>query len=80
MPNIKLNDPYVNFLLPATDGINYSLDLPSLGKIKVVIFLLDFNLSNWSNICDLIGAIPAPPPINNISKLLSLAKKSPNGP
>ncbi len=38
MPNIKLNDPYVNFLLPATDGINYSLDLPSLGKIKVVIF------------------------------------------
>ncbi len=38
MPNIKLNDPYINFLLPATDGQNYSLDLPSLGKIKIVIF------------------------------------------
>jgi len=38
MPNIKLSDPYINFLLPATDGKNYSLDLSSLGKIKVVIF------------------------------------------
>ncbi len=38
MPNIKLNDPYINFLLPATDGQNYSLDLSSLGEIKVVIF------------------------------------------
>ena len=38
MPNIKLNDPYVNFLLTGTDGKNYSLDMTSLGKIKVVIF------------------------------------------
>ena len=38
MPNIKLNDPYVNFKLPSTSEESYSLDRPSLGEIKVVIF------------------------------------------
>jgi hypothetical protein len=38
MPNIKLNAPYVNFILPATSDESYSLDHPSLGEIKVVIF------------------------------------------
>ena len=36
MPNIKLNDPYVNFKLPSTSEESYSLDRPSLGEIKVV--------------------------------------------
>ena len=30
--------------------------------------------------CDRIGAIPAPPPMNTISALVSFAKNSPNGP
>ena len=30
--------------------------------------------------CDLIGAIPAPPPTKTISFGVSLAKNSPNGP
>ncbi|MBO83009.1 MAG: thioredoxin family protein [Actinobacteria bacterium] len=38
MPNIKINEPYLNFLLPSTEGKDYSLDMPSLGEIKVVIF------------------------------------------
>jgi len=38
MPNIKLNDPYVNFLLPSTDGNDVSLDMASLGEYKLVIF------------------------------------------
>ena len=27
MSNLKLNDPYVNFLLPSTDGNDISLDM-----------------------------------------------------
>ena len=38
MPNIKLNDPYVNFLLPSTDGNSISLDMADLGEYKLVIF------------------------------------------
>ncbi len=30
--------------------------------------------------CERIGAIPAPPPINTISASVSFAKNSPNGP
>ena len=38
MSNIKLNEPYINFLLPSTDGNNVSLDMASLGEYKLVIF------------------------------------------
>ena len=38
MANIKLNDPYVNFLLPSTEGNNISLDMADLGEYKLVIF------------------------------------------
>ena len=38
MANIKLNDPYVNFLLPSTEGNNVSLDMADLGEYKLVIF------------------------------------------
>ena len=34
MANIKLNDPYVNFLLPSTEGNNISLDMADLGEYK----------------------------------------------
>ena len=38
MSNLKLNDPYVNFLLPSTDGNDISLDMADLGEYKLVIF------------------------------------------
>ena len=38
MSNLKLNDPYVNFLLPSTDGNKVSLDMAELGEYKLVIF------------------------------------------
>ena len=38
MSNLKLNDPYVNFLLPSTDGNEVSLDMAELGEYKLVIF------------------------------------------
>ena len=38
MSNIKLNEPYINFLLPSTDGNDVSLDMASLGEYKLVIF------------------------------------------
>ena len=38
MSNLKLNDPYVNFLLPSTDGKEVSLDMAELGEYKLVIF------------------------------------------
>ena len=38
MSNLKLNDPYVNFLLPSTDGNEVSLDIAELGEYKLVIF------------------------------------------
>tara|TARA_B100000700_G_scaffold27132_1_gene26023 strand:+ start:955 stop:1488 length:534 start_codon:yes stop_codon:yes gene_type:complete len=38
MSNLKLNDPYVNFLLPSTDGNEVSLDMTDLGEYKLVIF------------------------------------------
>ena len=38
MANIKLNDPYVNFLLPSTEGNDISLDMADLGEYKLVIF------------------------------------------
>ena len=38
MANIKLNEPYVNFLLPSTEGNDISLDMADLGEYKLVIF------------------------------------------
>tara|TARA_B100000902_G_scaffold387401_1_gene431458 strand:+ start:1136 stop:1669 length:534 start_codon:yes stop_codon:yes gene_type:complete len=38
MSNLKINDPYVNFLLPSTEGKNISLDMQGLGEYKLVIF------------------------------------------
>ena len=42
MSNLKLNDPYVNFLLPSTDGNEVSLDMAELGEYKLVIFSLSY--------------------------------------
>ena len=38
MPNIKINDPYVNFILKNTEGIDCSLDMEDIKPIKVIIF------------------------------------------
>lgn len=38
MSNLKINDPYVNFLLPSTGGKEISLDMQGLGEYKLVIF------------------------------------------
>jgi len=41
---------------------------------------LVFNDSNKYEICDLIGAMPAPPPIYTISLFVGFIRKSPKGP